>query len=580
MIKRLFVLFFIFLFVFRLVTPKTVFADELDDINKQIDDFKHALEMSQKATKPLEEDVKRLKQQLYNIKLKVSNIERDIFQKEKNIKQGEKAFAYQKQLLNERVRSYYKNSVKKQSILLQIFVGENMEENLHNFFYQEKVINKDKKTIINIVLYIKNLQERKKDLEEEKKRLALVKTKIDKQSSFLEGEIGKAKEYQATLKNKIAQLTARQKQLIAQKLAALNLPTSLGAGPLYCTDDRKLNPGFSPAFAFYTYGIPHRVGMNQYGAYGRAKSGQNYDEILHAYFNFNEYQEKPDVTIKVNDGNGINSGNIIWTGSLEEYIKRIFEVPEGWPTEALKAQAVAARSYALAVTNNGEKSICATQNCQVFHKDPKGGNWEKAVNDTHGKVMVYQGQVIKAWYSSTDGGYTFTSGDVWGSNKGWTKHIVDANGGINSFSDLNQKAYDRDSKCFYAAQGWRDEYNKSAWLKPEEVADIANTILLSRADSSTQDHLYQPDKPNPAGTDTWNRNRVIEELKKRGIRYFNLVTNISVSADFSAGKTTSINISEGGHTENFSGSEFKNFFNLRAPANIQIVGPLYNIERR
>jgi len=54
------------------------------------------------------------------------------------------------------------------------------------------------------------------------------------------------------------------------------------------------------------------------------------------------------------------------------------------------------------------------------------------------------------------------------------------------------------------------------------------------------------------------------------------VSNISIGADFGTGRTTSVTID--GRT--LDGQEFKNYFNLRAPANIQIVGPLYNVEKR
>ncbi|MBI3342633.1 hypothetical protein HY032_00555, partial [Candidatus Gottesmanbacteria bacterium] len=188
---------------------------------------------------------------------------------------------------------------------------------------------------------------------------------------------------------------------------------------------------------------------------------------------------------------------------------------------------------------------------------------------------------IKAWYSSTDGGYTFTSGDVWGSNKGWTKRLRDANGGVNSFGELHDRAYDRDSPCFYAAQGWRGEYGKSAWLKEEEVADIVNVILLARRDSGTKEHLYQPDKPNPAGTDSWSREKVRDELSSRGMSPFTSISDIAArGVDWGVGRVTQMSASGNAGTVTFDGSEFKDFFNLRAPANIQIVGPLFNVERK
>lgn len=255
-------------------------------------------------------------------------------------------------------------------------------------------------------------------------------------------------------------------------------------------------------------------------------------------------------------------------------------MPESWPLEALKAQVIAARSYALAYTNNGASEICTTQACQVYKGGNKGGNWEKAVKETEGEVMMRDGQAIKAWYASTFGGYTFTSGDVWGGNKSYTKRMRDTTGDVGSFEDLANKSYDRESPCFYAAQGVRSEYGKSAWLKSEELADIVNVLRLAKKDSSTQQHLSQVDTSNPDGVDTWDPGRVKQELQNRGETPLTSVSSVSIDWDKGTGQTTRVTISGGGGNFSFDGSEFSNFFNLRAPANIQIVGPLYNIERR
>ncbi|KKP87271.1 MAG: hypothetical protein UR89_C0003G0001, partial [Candidatus Roizmanbacteria bacterium GW2011_GWA2_35_8] len=88
------------------------------------------------------------------------------------------------------------------------------------------------------------------------------------------------------------------------------------------------------------------------------------------------------------------------------------------------------------------------------------------------------------------------------------------------------------------------------------------------------------DKPHPYGGENWNEERVRQELKNNGINPFSNVYDISISADFNSGKTNSISLSGDGKSESFSGDEFKNWFNLRAPGNIQIVGPLFNVEKR
>jgi len=351
----------------------------------------------------------------------------------------------------------------------------------------------------------------------------------------------------------------------------LNLPTSLGAGPLFCTDDRKLDPGFRPAYAFFTFGIPHRVGMNQYGVLGRAQAGQNHEDILRAYFADFNFETRPNINISV-QGYG--------SMPLEQYLLGIYEMPDSWPMEALKAQAIAARSYALSYTNNGSKEICTTQACQVYKGGSKGGNWEQAVKSTEGKTLVSGGSPISAWYSSTDGGYTYSASDIgWGA-RSFTKRVRDTQGDIGNFSDLFSKAYDKDSPCFYAAQGFRSQYGKSAWLKSEEVADIVNVIMLTKRDSSLSEHLYQTDKPNPEGKDTWDFERVKQELRNRGGTPFNSVSEVTVSADFGSGMVTSVTISGDGRSESFNATEFRNFFNVRAPANIAIVGPLFNVEKK
>ena len=193
--------------------------------------------------------------------------------------------------------------------------------------------------------------------------------------------------------------------------------------------------------------------------------------------------------------------------------------------------------------------------------------------------MIQGGNPIKAWFSSTHGGYVHSSGDIGWSGTSYTKNAQDTTGSVGSFSDLNSNAYDKDSPWFYCDWGSRSDYNKTAWLKPEEVADIVNVLLLAQKDSGTVNHLYQTDKSNPAGTDTWDGSRVRQELQSRGITPYSSISNISVSVDFGSGKVTSVNVTGDAGSNSFSGSDFKNYFDLRAPSNIQIVGPLYNVER-
>ncbi|PIR79676.1 MAG: hypothetical protein COU25_04090, partial [Candidatus Levybacteria bacterium CG10_big_fil_rev_8_21_14_0_10_35_13] len=290
-------------------------------------------------------------------------------------------------------------------------------------FYQKTLVDQDRNTITRIVLYIKDLETKKAELKSEKSRLAIINEEIDKQTQALAGEI-------TTTKSKIAELSQKQQSLIASRLAGLNIPRSAGTSSKGCSDDRGVNPGFSPRLAFFTYGAPHRKGLNQYGALGRAIEGQNEEAILSAYYPNMSIKKDYDQNVQISTTTG-------WSGSIEDYVKRIYEVPDSWTDNnlaVLKAQAVAARTYALNVTGNGTKQICTSEQCQVFKPDPKGGNWEQAVEATKGWVLMDGGGPGFTQYASTHGGYILNLNKFDGrvSNP-------------SNFSELNDRAYDKSS---------------------------------------------------------------------------------------------------------------------------------------
>src|SRR5699024_2296002 len=103
---------------------------------------------------------------------------------------------------------------------------------------------------------------------------------------------------------------------------------------------------------------------------------------------------------------------------LEEYLKGVIpaEMHADWHPEALKAQAVAARSYVLHQLDPGEPfDVCADQDCQEY-----GGATlqhpatDRAVDSTEGLALTWEGEFIKAYYHSDSGGATASADEVWG----------------------------------------------------------------------------------------------------------------------------------------------------------------------
>lgn len=114
------------------------------------------------------------------------------------------------------------------------------------------------------------------------------------------------------------------------------------------------------------------------------------------------------------------SGWVVNDLTFEQYVEGVAEMPSRWPEEALRAQAVAARTYAWWVTERGSYAdfdICATTACQVFRGAEvalDGGQaWIQAVRDTRGEVLVEQGGgPALTRYFSTSGGRTFDNATV------------------------------------------------------------------------------------------------------------------------------------------------------------------------
>jgi SpoIID/LytB domain protein len=124
----------------------------------------------------------------------------------------------------------------------------------------------------------------------------------------------------------------------------------------------------------------------------------------------------------------------------DEYLYGISEVPSSWPTQALIAQAIASRSYALSKLGI-PKTAC---DCNVYNNisdqafvgfskeiEPIYGKlWKAAVqassiNETTGEVVTVNGLPITAFFTSSSGGQTETSVNAWGKERSFTVSVAD-----------------------------------------------------------------------------------------------------------------------------------------------------------
>jgi stage II sporulation protein D len=97
---------------------------------------------------------------------------------------------------------------------------------------------------------------------------------------------------------------------------------------------------------------------------------------------------------------------------MEDYLKGVVpaEMPSYWGVEALKAQAIAGRTYAVAHLGGTDFDLRASELDQAYSGlTEQRSESNAAVNATQGQVLTYQGKLIVAFYMSSDGGHTESS---------------------------------------------------------------------------------------------------------------------------------------------------------------------------
>ena len=268
--------------------------------------------------------------------------------------------------------------------------------------------------------------------------------------------------------------------LIGALLLALALPTAASAMVRSAGAHKSAK---AKTWVVKGAGYGHGVGMSQYGAYGYAKNGFGYPDILAHYYTGTTLGTTADQSVRVllrdgarsvffrgagsacgaglkpakgyvakRKGSGVVvrtkkgrriarcgaamtaagsptvmlAGKGTYRGSLEvrasgsglqainvveieDYVKGVIskESPASWPIEALKAQAVAARSYALSTGRSGTFNHYDDTRSQVYAGvGAETAKTNQAVDATRLQVVLYAGKIAQTFFFSTSGGHT------------------------------------------------------------------------------------------------------------------------------------------------------------------------------
>lgn len=179
-------------------------------------------------------------------------------------------------------------------------------------------------------------------------------------------------------------------------------------------------------------GDENSIYMIQPGLFGLKMNGpEEHGDILEikpledSFIKVNNQAYRGEIEVRKRDDTLL----VINEVDLEEYLYGVMkhEISPAWPKEAIKAQAVAARSFALnkRLKNVGEPyDLVATITAQVYGglsgEDPRSN---EAINETRGEVLSYQREPIAAYYHATCGGETEDVENVWGGRVPYLKSV-------------------------------------------------------------------------------------------------------------------------------------------------------------
>lgn len=549
--------------------------DPVEELEREKDELEKLLQLSAEATTPLEKEVQSIDARIKKARAGIVTAQNQAKEVAADIDERETNLAIQYKLFSKRVANRYKRQAWDSPLL--IFLSNNDSAAVtRDLTYRHSVEQQDNRIIREMGSEIRSLEEEKVKLEDTQKRLAALQKDLDKQAEFFRKEIQEAKAYQQQLAGQIAELSARQQQIINARSGS----TTTSVGDVPGADDITASIAYksqAPAdsFAVFSFGaFTHRNGMSQYGAKARADAGQSVEEILKAYYPNAELKKDYPVpdTIEVQ-----GHGRMSFEGS---YLKGIAEMPTSWNINAQKAQAIAARTYAVRYTNGGTKPICTTESCQVYRPGDRGAEWSKAVEETRGWVLVQDGAPASTQYASTHGGYTNTAG--------WDTEDKSGNG------EWSSKAWESKANSPWFYKAWytqaysvrSDKCGRShPWLSQEEFSDIINAWIVRKNPNGADVNRIVPVTINRCGVGGGGDPYSMEELRNLANGSGGAVTRVnSVSVSHTgSGQTATVILETNRGRIEIPGSEFKTTFNLRAPGYMAIPQKsfaFFNVEHK
>ena len=184
---------------------------------------------------------------------------------------------------------------------------------------------------------------------------------------------------------------------------------------------------------------------------------------------------------------------------MQEYVKGVvpYEMSAKWPLEALKAQALCAKTYALYNYGKHGKNfdVCGSTDCQVYSGAGSATeNSDRAVDETYGMYLLYDGKPINAVFHSSDGGATENSENVWSATLPYLRGVYDNNEDLDTCINGRWSYEYSSDELTYILNAKGYPCSKIVNMFVKEYTDMGNVKTLTLVDSNGKEFNFSKEK--------------------------------------------------------------------------------------
>lgn len=564
-----------------------VFSDEVSDLEDEIQQNEDLKKEKEKILDDIQKDIDEISNSNASISSKIATLGKEIDVIQQDVDEREAAVKKQQSELDKQIEDYdkkekvYKKMVTdiyKSSKLgaLDVFLSKNNGSDLFRAYtIYQKVSQKQNEVLTSLSQDMIAIQNTKKELEYELELVEVKKQGLDDAMALLKDEQVRIQQ--------LAKVRAAQASNLNKEIYDLNDELSSLSGALQDAILAKIvDPGDSTGGGIGGSPISPQPVTGNAGTY-KVYLGVNLIDTVSGPI---RVVPVGDSIINVNSSGAnrtyrgiyeMRSDTDVYVINelpFEQYLYGLGEVPSSWNIEALKAQSVAARSYAQANWNKRTSSgynlqdNTSDQNYVGYSKESGlyGGNWVSAVAATQSKVLYKDGSLVTAYYYSDAGGHTLASQDVWGGYRSYAVATSDRTTSRDSYGDL--LAYNSSSP--YAQKFWGEG---SGTITDATLMDLANAAIYITLYPNKNADIISPSRGGKTASEletALGSNSIqakIGNLQNAQSVYNNGSTTIEIDSKY----TSSMKFTGSAGVFEIDGSKFRTAYNGRSPGTMTLA---------